>query len=308
VVWLLSHLAAALTAQKVLQRREAELYGEGDEPSAAAVLAAQMSEPLAGLCDEPYGSLSVEVLTLFILRYDAILEGQVTYGDGDAAPPPQPEPQFAHVEHAAAMPGDSRSSSSAAPIAAQPAGMPPQQAPSSGAGGVSPLVSPSQYAQASLPEAAMAMQHEQSPLPQPQPSAHMPMQQGAGAPASQRVSLHGVFEDPAPAAAVARALDMGGDVNEVNADGFTVLMVACSLGMPDVVRLVLPRPSTRTSLPSLLFPPLPSFCASLASLSTSPLAQSPARSTACMLHTCWMQRRNRGQGPSLLRSAHTQPA
>ena len=69
----------------------------------------------------------------------------------------------------------------------------------------------------------MAMQHEQSPLPQPQPSAHMPMQQGAGAPASQRVSLHGVFEDPAPAAAVARALDMGGDVNEVNADGFTVV-------------------------------------------------------------------------------------
>jgi len=288
VVWLLSHLSSALTAQKLLFRRQQGLYGEGDDPPAASVLASQMSEPLAGLCEEPYGSLSVEALAFFILHYDRILEGQVTYGDAEQ-PPPLPEQQAPH------MPPHSPQTNMQQPQQAL------AQSPNTGARGVSPLVAPSQPAQQPLPPQ----------MPQQQQQTHM--QQAPGAPASAAVaaavSLHRAFDDPNPAAAVARALDMRGDVNELNEDGFTVLMVACSLGMPDVVRLVSlsllipllslsspnPRPllslprSLSSSLLSLSSPsplpllshfsstlsPLPLSSPSLLSLSPLPLSSLP---------------------------------
>jgi hypothetical protein len=233
VVWLLSHLSSALTAQKLLFRRQQGLYGEGDDPPAASVLASQMSEPLAGLCEEPYGSLSVEALTFFILHYDRILEGQVTYGDADQPPPP-PE------QLAPPMPPHSPQTHMQQPQQAL------AQSPNTGAGGVSPLLAPWQPGQ-----------HQQP--------THM--QQPPGAAATAVVSLHRAFDDPNPAAAVARALDMRGDVNELNEDGFTVLMVACSLGMPDVVRLVsLPLKSLSSQLS-----PLQSPSRSLSSSSSLPL-------------------------------------
>ena len=47
------------------------------------------------------------------------------------------------------------------------------------------------------------------------------------------------LEEADAAAAVSRALDQRGDVNERNEQGFTVLMVASSLGLASVVELLL---------------------------------------------------------------------
>jgi hypothetical protein len=47
------------------------------------------------------------------------------------------------------------------------------------------------------------------------------------------------LEEADAAAAVSRALDQRGDVNEKNEQGFTVLMVASSLGLASVVELLL---------------------------------------------------------------------
>ena len=45
-----------------------------------------------------------------------------------------------------------------------------------------------------------------------------------------RPSLHAALDDDNAEAAVARALEQRGNVNEKNEEGFSVLMVACSLG------------------------------------------------------------------------------
>ena len=88
VTWLLSNQASALTAQENLDRRQSLNQSadglpvspharEEDAPSKASLIAAELAEPLAGACEEPMGSLSVALLTLFISHYDQILEGQV---------------------------------------------------------------------------------------------------------------------------------------------------------------------------------------------------------------------------------------
>jgi len=97
VVWMLNHLASALTAQQTLELR---MQGLQTMPEVVAnipqILATHLCEPLAGRCEEPVGSLALQVLMVFITHYDQILEGQVTYGDDDAKQ--QQQAQQAHIE------------------------------------------------------------------------------------------------------------------------------------------------------------------------------------------------------------------
>lgn len=220
VLWLLNHLAAAIAAQRKLTRRQADLLGQpdDDEPTPYQVLAAALAEPLAGVCDEPAGGLSVAVTEVFIRCYDQILEGQVTYGDGDEQEQEQ-QRQQQQAEEEQRIQAPSASPGMPAP---QPLPHDMQASPAAGMQRSSPQSHP-----AAAPSAS-------SPVP-----AGLAAQQAMAPAAEQRPSLHLVLEEEDAPAAVSRALEQAADVNETNEQGFTVLMVASSLGLFDVVALLL---------------------------------------------------------------------
>ena len=202
MVWLLNHLATALTAQQTLDRKkEGILLGPAEGPTAVELLAAQLAEPLAHA--HSFGRLAAYALAVYIEHYDAILEGQVTFSN---APEEQQQQQHSSCgdEYAAApQPFRSHDGEEALP---PPSGPPPPFPP--------------------------LQQRQQPPLPPPPGPPPQQQQQ-------QRPSLHEALEEADAAAAVSRALDQRGDVNEKNEQGFTVLMVASSLGLASVVELLL---------------------------------------------------------------------
>jgi hypothetical protein len=145
----------------------------------------------------------------------ACINLQVVYGDNDENEPTSSE-HDTHTPQPAPLPAP----------APQPA---------------SPLDYPS-TTPAPGPREPVPQQQEMQPEPAtslpPEPDANS-SREGPKAVQSARPSLHAALEEAEVAMAVARGLDQGADVNERNGQGFTVLMVACSLGMVDAVHLLL---------------------------------------------------------------------
>jgi len=221
VLWLLNHLAAGIAAQRALARRQEGLLGQPDaEPTPHSVLAAALAEPLAGVCDEPAGSLSVAVTEVFIKHYDQILEGQVTYGEGNEHEQEQEQEQEWRRQQAEQEQQMQAPSASPGMPAPQPLPHDMQTSPAAGMQRGSPQPHPGAAAAAPSPAPAGFAAH-QAPA------------------AEQRPSLHLLLEEEDAHAAIARALEQAADVNETNEQGFTVLMVASSLGLFDVVALLL---------------------------------------------------------------------
>ena len=241
VAWLLSHLASAVTAQDSLDRRTKALSPTTASSATpkAQELAEELAEPLAGRRQNASDVLPVAVLAVLISHYDQVLEGQINYSDDDE---PKPDPQSESLRPASPL------------IEARAADRPlPQTELRDTVEAHTPVESLQGAPQGLLP-APTAPAEQDTVLPEASPSAIASPAAMATAPAPesppdkdpqlpaamlQRPSLHSALEEVDAASAVANALERGGDVNEANEQGFTVLMVACSLGMVDVVQILL---------------------------------------------------------------------